>query len=88
MSVLVKHRKKDNMYRFWTTISDGWLSNWLTKWQAVEFLQRRVMDRAKDDCEEIKARFPSGYSDMNYKMIRDEKAEERYKKLLEERISG
>ncbi len=88
MGVLIKHRKKDDKYRLWTTISDGWLTNWLTKWGMIRHLQHRVREQAERECEEIAARFPDGYWDTNMKRINDERAAERYQKLLHDRVSN
>ena len=88
MGILVKHRKKDDKYRLWTTIADGWLSNWLTKQGVIRFLQDKVRRHAEDECEEIVARFPDGYWDTNHKRINDERGKNRYKKLLEDRVNN
>lgn len=88
MALQVKVRKKDNHFRFYTTISESWLSNWMPKWKAIKFLQDRVMNDAKDECEEIAVKFPHGYWDMDSKFIKDEKGEKAYKKLLEDRVNN
>lgn len=87
MGILVKHRKKDDKYRLWTTVADGWLTNWMSKHRTIQYLQQRVRERAESECEEIAVRFPDGYCDKNYRRISDERAARRYEKLLMDRVN-
>ena len=86
MSILVKLRKKDNKFRIWTTVSDGWLTDWVTKEEAIKYLQFRVKRDAKWKCDEIAAEFPHSWYGTDGKFITDEEGRERYQKVLESRV--
>lgn len=61
MGMLVK-RNKAGKYRFWSTISDGHLTGWMERDEAVEYLIERARRRLDDEIESIKRDFPRGYS--------------------------
>lgn len=64
MGILVK-QYKSGKYGLWTTISDGYLTvpAAISKEEAIEVLCERVMERAKEDCKNIRDTFPTGYTD-------------------------
>jgi hypothetical protein len=61
MGILVK-RNKAGKYRFWTTISDGYLTKWLTFDEAVDYLAGRINQRAEEEIAQLRAEFPRGYA--------------------------
>lgn len=61
MSWLLKHRKKDNKYRIYTTISDGWITDWLTESEMKEHLIWEQAFRNKEKAIEIMMTFPEGW---------------------------
>lgn len=63
MGLQLKHREKDDKWRAWTTISDGWLTNWLTEDQMKVYLVSRREHQHKLDAIEVVMGFPHGYSD-------------------------
>lgn len=88
MSVLIQHRKKDNKYRAWTTIADGWLTDWLSEKGMIKYLQSRIMDRATEECENLAVEFPNGYHNKDHVRYWDDKKAENYKKLCQKRIDA
>lgn len=69
MAVLISINKSKKKYRLWTTVADGWLTDWITREEAVKELQQRAKDRCKEECKKIANEFPLYYSDKNYKRI-------------------
>ena len=63
MSWLLKHRKKDNKWRIWTTISDGWLTDWLSENEIKEYLTWRDGFDSKLKAIETYMTFPAGWHD-------------------------
>lgn len=62
MSLQLKHREKDNMWRAWTTMSDAWLTDWMSESEMKAYLVWRRERRYKLDVIEIIMSFPHGYS--------------------------
>ncbi len=64
MGILIK-QYKNGKFGVWTTIADGYLTipSAITKEEAIEVLCERVMERAEDECTEIKNNFPHGWCD-------------------------
>lgn len=63
MGKLIKYRKRDNKWRVWTTISDGWLTNWLTDAELKEYLAEDYQHDYKLKVIEAYWTFPHGYTD-------------------------
>lgn len=63
MSWLLKHRKKDGKYRIWTTISDGWITDWLSEDEIKEYLRWREYADTKLKVIEHYMTFPAGWHD-------------------------
>jgi hypothetical protein len=57
------------MYRAWTTVSDGWLTDWGTREEMVKYLQSRVMRDARARCKQIADTFPVGWWTKDLKRI-------------------
>lgn len=64
-----KFQEKNGKWRRYSTISDTWATNWLTKESMIAHLQQRIRDDAEQKCDEIAETFPNGYFDMNTRMI-------------------
>ncbi len=64
MGILIK-QYKNGKFGLWTTIGDGYLTipNAITKEEAIEVLCERIMERAQNECEEVRKNFPKGYWD-------------------------
>src|SRR5438128_792596 len=63
MGRLLKHRKKDNKWRLWTTISDGWLTDWLTEDEMKQYLAAEYEHDYKAKAIRELWTFPDGYYD-------------------------
>lgn len=63
MSWQVKHRKKDDKYRLWTTISDGWLTNWLSRDEMIEAISGEYQEEVSEKVEKLRLTFPNGWTD-------------------------
>lgn len=63
MGRMLQHRAKDNKWRLWTTISDGWITEWLTENE----MKRQIADDYRQDYKiqiiEAYWTFPHGYYD-------------------------
>lgn len=75
MGRLLKFRNKDTKWRLWTTISDGWLTDWLTE----EEMKAVLADDYKRDYKlkviEAYWTFPHKYYDKDtHKMFNNHKA--------------
>jgi hypothetical protein len=71
--VSIKETPKGTKYRLWTTISDGWLTEWSTKDEIIKFLFwnkfRKLMEGVLEDAMD----FPNGWYDKkNTRRIFDE----------------
>ncbi len=63
MGRLLKHREKDNKWRLWTTISDGWLTDWLTEEEMKEYIVFEYEMDHKLRVIDLCMKFPDGYYD-------------------------
>lgn len=63
MSWLLKHRKKDNKWRIYTTISEGWITHWMTEKEIKEYLAWRDSFDTKLKAIETYMTFPAGWHD-------------------------
>jgi hypothetical protein len=70
MGWLLKHRKKDNKYRIWTTMSDGWITGWCTEDEIkAEIAFHWRLDHMRKVIEEY-MNFPTGWTDKDtYKRV-------------------
>jgi hypothetical protein len=86
MAILIA--RKQNLFRVWTTISDGYLTDWLNKKNTIKYLKSRVMEKAKMECEEIEASFPHNYwNKKDDRRILDEEGQARLQALYQKRIN-
>lgn len=63
MGWLLKHREKDNKWRIWTTISDGWVTDWLSEDEAKAYLSYEYRQDYKLKVIEAYWSFPHGWWD-------------------------
>ncbi len=63
MGLLLKHRDKDNKWRLWTTISDGWLTGWLNEKEVKKYRVDQIEFDAKLKVIEELMAFPNGFTD-------------------------
>ena len=61
MSLLLK--KKGEKFRFYQTIISKWVSGWVTKDEAMNIMENRILKRADEDIEQMRKRFPRGFYD-------------------------
>jgi hypothetical protein len=67
----LKHRAKDNKWRVWTTVSDGWITDWLTEDEAKTFLSYEYNEDYKLKVIKTYWTFPHGWSDRDTGKILD-----------------
>lgn len=69
MSHLLKHREKDNKWRMWSTISDQWITDWLTEDEVRRALVTALEYHYKVEVIERIWSFPHGYyeKDISFK---------------------
>jgi len=90
MSWLIKHRKKDDKYRLWTTISDGWITDWLTRDEMIKVVSFDYKEALKDKVRKLQLTFPNGWHDKDsHARINDEryKTEADWHKLKYEELT-
>lgn len=63
MGRMLQYREKDKKWRLWTTISDGWLTEWLTEQEMKEELAYDFQTDYKLRVIESYMTFPHGYFD-------------------------
>lgn len=63
MSLLLKHREKDNKWRVWTTISDGWLTSWLSEKEVKQYLVDQIQMESQVKAIKEFMTFPDGWTD-------------------------
>ena len=61
MSLLLK--RKNNKYRFWNTVSDGWSTKFLSREEALQYLSDRSFRRFTEELERETKDFPKGWTD-------------------------
>lgn len=57
----IKHRKKDDMYRVWSTVVDNWLTDWETKEYIIRWFARDMRRKVNREIKEMKKTFPAGF---------------------------
>lgn len=77
---------KDGTYRIWSNIADGYLTERITREEAVKWLSEDVLQKANDEIEEIVVSFPHGYRNKEGNMIIDEKRQQDLQNLMKQRI--
>ena len=95
MSWLLKHRKKDDKYRIWTIISDGWITDWLVRDEIIEAIRGQYFSDYKKDFDKLKKTFPNNwYEKDTHKIITDNRYmsiadwhKEQYEKLTGKKLS-
>jgi len=75
MTVLAQ---KNGKFRFWSTISDDWLTDWLTHNEAVQHLNDENIKRAKLQLIEEYFNFPAGWYDKEGQYIQAIPADKNY----------
>jgi hypothetical protein len=63
MGHMLKHRAKDDKWRLYTTISEGWLTDWLTADEMKRELAEQYSSEARLKVIEAYWTFPHGYYD-------------------------
>src|SRR5437868_6334124 len=85
MGRLTKYRKKDNKYRFWSTITDSWHSDWMSRDKAIQYLLEDGLMDLKQRMIEKYYTFPHQHMDKDtHKLMHNDAGREEYKKYLEE----
>jgi hypothetical protein len=75
----VGYREKDKKYRLWTTISDGWLTDWSTKKDIQGYIAEEYLWEYKKKVVEMYCRFPHHWpSKEGVRPMIDEDASKRY----------
>jgi hypothetical protein len=69
MGLQLQHRDKDNKWRAWTTISDGWLTGWITESEMKLYMVERAEQRFKLEAIEVMMSFPNGYGNKDGKFM-------------------
>ena len=59
MSWLVE--KEKGKYRFWSTICDDWLSDWMTREEALNWLENMKKKGLKREMDKERDSFPDGW---------------------------
>ena len=68
MSLLLKI--KDDKYRFWNTVADGWSTKFLSREEALQYLRDRSFRRYTEELEREERDFPKGWTDKDtFKII-------------------
>lgn len=62
MARKISYRKKDRMYRIWSTVSDTFITDWITREEAVAFLAREARAHTNRIIKDLKETFPHGYT--------------------------
>lgn len=71
--VSIKETEEGKKYRLWTTISDGWLTEWSTKDEIIKFLFWQKFIKFMEGVLEDGMDFPNGWYDKkNTRRIFDE----------------
>lgn len=68
MATLLEKRK--DKFRVWSTISDSWLTDWLSKEEVIRFFVMRIFTRAHNEIKELEETFPSGFSNKKGKIYK------------------
>lgn len=69
MGRLIEHRESDDKWRVWSTISDIWMTDWLTLDEIKEYFSLDKLFQAKIDIIQIYWTFPNNYSSKDGKII-------------------
>src|SRR4051794_27764036 len=79
MGWLLKHRKKDNRWRIWTTVSDGWITDWLSESELKAELAARYEEDFKLKVIEAYMSFPNGWFDKDtHKRLLNQEGQQAY----------
>ena len=57
----IKHRKKDNKYRQWSTIVDAYCTDWLTRDEMIEYIAERWRKETEERIKAEREKFPKGW---------------------------
>lgn len=75
----VAYRERDKKYRLWTTISDGWLTDWGTKQEIQRYIADAMLLEHKKQVIKMCLGFPDLWpSKDSLCYIKDEVAHDRY----------
>ncbi len=84
----VQHNKSKNLYRLWTTVADGWLTDWITREEAIDFIAEHKREQLEEKIEELKIDFPNGYHTKSGKRHWDSKRYEKLDEFLRKRYEN
>ncbi len=62
-TIKIKTEKEVTKYRIWTTVSDGWITEWLTREEMVKFHFWNQFKKFMDSFIEDAMTFPNNYYD-------------------------
>lgn len=57
----IKFRKKDNKYRQWSTVVDAYVTDWLTRDEMLDYIEKRWKDDLKEKIKQERLNFPRGW---------------------------
>lgn len=69
MGWMLKQNKKTKKWRVWTTVSDGWLTPWITEPEVKEFVQHKYRRDYRLKLIELWWTFPHEWSDKDTRQI-------------------
>ena len=61
--------QRGNKYRLWSTISDSYLTKWLTRDEMVDCLARKMILDVHRNIEDLKKNFPADFVNKETKKI-------------------
>ena len=75
-------QKKGKKYRWWTTISDGWLTDWINEREAMLFYLKKLEREHAREINKTRITFPNDFFNKSHKRYFDEKKHKKYLKHL------
>jgi len=78
----IQYNKSKNLYRIWTTVADGWITDWITREECIKEISRKKRKQLKEELDEIAIDFPNGYYNKAGKRYWDD---DKFNKLQEHR---
>ena len=77
MGIRIKQYKNGD-YRVWSSTCDGWLTKRLTEQETIEYLTKRIQEKADSEIRELRATFPFEYPDIDGNMIWNEQLSQKF----------
>lgn len=88
----LKHREKDNKYRLWTTISDVWMTDWLTEDEIKEGIAEEYLYNYKEKVVKLYMTFPDHFvkrdNGLHYTMFNNREGSQAYYDWQTEAFKG